>query len=145
MSDYADPTVQDYYGTKRVTAWPATDFNGKPGYAVQYEGGYTSWSPEDVFEAAYQPITAMSFGHALAALKDGHRVARSGWNGKGMFLFLVAGSEFTPNREPLASIMGAENIVTYRPHIDMRDATGCIVPWLASQTDMLADDWMIEP
>lgn len=78
MSEYADPAVQDYYGTKRVTAWPATDFDGKPGYAVQYEGGYTSWSPADVFEAAYQPITAMSFGHALAAFKAGHVVRRPG-------------------------------------------------------------------
>lgn len=76
MSEYADPAVQDYYGTKRVTAWPATDFDGKPGYAVQYEGGYTSWSPADVFAAAYQPITAMSFGHALVAFKAGHKVGR---------------------------------------------------------------------
>jgi len=83
----------------------------------------------------------MNFGEALAALKEGRRVSRSGWNGKGMFLFLVAGSNFTVNREPLLSIMGAGAIVTYRPHIDMKDAEGKVVPWLASQTDILAEDW----
>jgi len=60
-----------------------------------------------------------------------------------MFLFLVAGSNFTVNREPLLSIMGEGAEVTYRPHIDMLDATGSVVPWLASQTDIMAEDWSI--
>ena len=85
----------------------------------------------------------MNFGDAIAALKEGKRVARVGWNGKAMFLFLVSSSNFVVNREPLLSIMGEGAIVTYRPHIDMRDAEGKIVPWLASQTDMLADDWEV--
>lgn len=83
----------------------------------------------------------MNFGQAIEALKSGKRVARSGWNGKSMFLFLVNGSNFKVNREPLLSIMGEGYEATYRPHIDMRDAEGKIVPWLASQTDMLAEDW----
>jgi hypothetical protein len=83
----------------------------------------------------------MNFGDAIEALKDGKRVSREGWNGKNMFLFLVNGSNFVVNREPLLSIMGEGTEVTYRPHIDMKDAEGKIVPWLASQTDMLADDW----
>jgi hypothetical protein len=85
----------------------------------------------------------MNFGQAIEALKEGKRVAREGWNGKGMFLFLVAGSNFIVNREPLLSIMGEGSEVTYRPHIDMKDAEGKVVPWLASQTDMLAEDWQI--
>lgn len=84
----------------------------------------------------------MNFGKALEALKEGRRVAREGWNGKAMFLFLVAGSNFVVNREPLLSIMGEGATVTYRPHIDMKDAEGKVVPWLASQTDMLAEDWV---
>ena len=85
----------------------------------------------------------MNFGNAIEALKEGKRVARTGWNGKGMFLFLVPGSNFIVNREPLLSIMGEGAQVTYRPHIDMKDAEGKVVPWLASQTDMLAEDWQI--
>ncbi len=83
----------------------------------------------------------MDFAFALNQLKTGHRVARKGWNGKGMFIFLVAGSNFIVNREPLLSIMGEGSEVTYRPHIDMKDAEGKVVPWLASQTDLLAEDW----
>lgn len=85
----------------------------------------------------------MNFGQAIEALKEGKRVARAGWNGKGMFLFLVPGSNFIVNREPLLSIMGEGAQITYRPHIDMKDAEGKVVPWLASQTDMLAEDWHI--
>lgn len=85
----------------------------------------------------------MNFGNAIEALKEGKRVARAGWNGKGMFLFLVPGSNFIVNREPLLSIMGEGAQITYRPHIEMKDAEGKVVPWLASQTDMLAEDWQI--
>lgn len=47
--------TQHYIGTKQVVAWEAAK-DGKPGYAVQYEDGYTSWSPKDVFEATYIAI-----------------------------------------------------------------------------------------
>ena len=141
--------THDCYSTKRVTVWrsdlPASDETGveEPGYAIKYADGYQSWCPADVFDRDYQPITAMSFGHAIHALKAGKRVCRAGWNGKGMFLYLVAGSQFAVNRPPLLGIYEAGTEIDYRPHIDMRDAEGKCVPWLASQTDMLADDWMI--
>lgn len=83
----------------------------------------------------------MNFGEALLRLKEGKRVCRSGWNGKSMFLFLVNGSNFVVNREPLLSIMGEGAVVTYCPHIDMKTADDKVVPWLASQTDVLAEDW----
>ena len=85
----------------------------------------------------------MDFSQALVQIKAGERVARSGWNGKGMFIFLVRGSRFTVNREPLLSILGEGTEVDYHGHVDMRTANGQIVPWLCSQTDMLADDWVI--
>ena len=81
------------------------------------------------------------FSTALKWIKEGKRVARTGWNGKNMFLFLVPGSRFTVNREPLMSILGEGTEVDYHGHVDMRTATGQIVPWLCSQTDMLAEDW----
>ena len=85
----------------------------------------------------------MNFGSALEAIKDGKRVARAGWNGKGMFLFLVPGSTFTVNREPLLSIMGEGTQVQYHAHIDMKTAQGYVVPWLASQADLLSEDWEV--
>ena len=83
----------------------------------------------------------MDFGDAIRAMKDGKRVARDGWNGKGMFLFLVNGSSFTVSREPLLSIMGEGTQIQYHAHIDMKTAQGYVVPWLASQSDMLSEDW----
>ena len=85
----------------------------------------------------------MDFGEALKALKGGEKVARAGWNGKGMFLFLVPGSRFTVNRPPLLGIYEEGAVVDYHAHIDMKTAQGYVVPWLASQADMLAEDWEI--
>lgn len=86
----------------------------------------------------------MDFGEALTALKNGHRVTRAGWNGRGMFLILVPGSIITvetgrPLGNAAPELIGQQ--VSYLPHIDMRTAQGDIVPWLASQTDVLAEDW----
>ena len=81
------------------------------------------------------------FSSALTHLKNGRLVCRKGWNGKGMFLFLVPGSTFTVNRAPLLGIYEAGTEINYHAHIDMKTANGDIVPWLCSQTDMLAEDW----
>ena len=84
-----------------------------------------------------------SFSQALIYLKEGNRVARDGCNGKGMFLFLVAGSTFQVNRPPLLGIYPEGTTINYCPHIDMKTADGKVVPWLASQTDVLAEDWQV--
>lgn len=127
--------TRDYYGTKRVTAWPQPN-DGKEGYGVKYADGYVSWSPADVFEAAYQPLDRLSFGHALVALKEGKRVQRAGWNGKGMWLALVGAENYTVD----AVRSGSHSVL---PFIGMKTADDYFVPWLASQTDVLADDWSI--
>jgi hypothetical protein len=85
----------------------------------------------------------MDFGDAIRALKDGAKVARQGWNGKDMFIFLVQGSRFAVNRAPLLGIYPEGTIIDYHAHIDMKTAQGYIVPWLASQADMLSEDWTI--
>ena len=83
----------------------------------------------------------MDFGQALFLVKKGKKVCREGWNGKGMFIFLVNGSTFVVNRPPLLGIYPEGTQITYRPHIDMKTADGEIVPWIASQSDVLAEDW----
>lgn len=83
------------------------------------------------------------FSTALTHLKNGRKVARAGWNGKGMFLFLVPGSLFKVNRPPLLGIYEEGTEIEYHAHIDMKTAQGYVVPWLASQTDLLADDWIL--
>lgn len=84
-----------------------------------------------------------TFSEALEAIKAGKRCARAGWNGKNMFVFLVPGSTFRVNRPPLLGIYPEGTEINYHPHIDMRTADGTIVPWLASQADILAEDWAI--
>ena len=85
----------------------------------------------------------MDFGQALVLLKSGFRMAREGWNGKEMFVFLVQGSTFTVNRAPLLGIYDAGTQVTYQAHVDMKTADDTVVPWLCSQSDMLAEDWTV--
>jgi len=85
----------------------------------------------------------MDFSRALQDIKLGNKVARSGWNGKRMFIFLVDGSTFKVNRAPLLGIYKEGTEINYHAHIDMRTTDGMIVPWLCSQTDMLANDWEI--
>jgi hypothetical protein len=100
----------------------------------------------------------MNFGQALEALKNGHRVARTGWNGKGMWIALTPGSVVdtinTPIRGALAiyvnqpaplagELRHAVPVnVTIGAHIDMKTVDGSLqIGWLASQSDMLAEDW----
>ena len=85
----------------------------------------------------------MNFGDALSALKEGSKVSREGWNGKGMFIFLVPGSVFNVSRPPLLGIYPEGTQIRYHAHIDMKTADGMVVPWLASQTDLLAEDWSV--
>jgi hypothetical protein len=86
----------------------------------------------------------VDFGDALRELKAGRRISRDGWNGQGMWLILVPGSTITvsagrPLGDAAPELVG--HMVEYRPHIDMKTVDGQIVPWVASQTDLLADDW----
>lgn len=86
-----------------------------------------------------------NFGTALDALKSGQKVAREGWNGKGMFLFLQPGypSGIGANRNT-AEALGVPEGTTVKvlPYIVMKTVDGALVPWLASQTDVLAEDWV---
>jgi uncharacterized protein DUF2829 len=84
---------------------------------------------------------ANGIGWAVKQMKGGQRVRRTGWNGKGMFLFLVPGSTFSVNRPPLLGIYPEGTQIKYHAHVDMKTATGEVVPWLCSQSDLLAIDW----
>lgn len=139
----AAPLLLGDYNTLRGWQIPANEDPMAQGYLVKYTDGYISWCPKEQFEETNEPSTGMSFGHAIEALKKGKKVARVGWNGKDMFLFLVPGSNFLVNRPPLLGIYPEGTEINYCPHIDMKTADGKVVPWLASQTDMLASDWCI--
>lgn len=165
------PMTRWYIATKLVDARPMTlgefhethpeqKFPGNPkdeGYLVLYpqigmETPYHGWCPKAQFEAQNQdPRQGMSFGHALVMLQNGKRVARAGWNGKGMWLCapLCNGTK----QIPATGIWGKPNAeyaeqnggtVTVMPYVTMKAADGSIVMgWLASQTDLFANDWVL--
>lgn len=86
----------------------------------------------------------MNFGQALEYLKEGHKVARAGWNGKDMYIYLVSGikMDYGNLRGEADKPLNDGKPVVINSHIDMQAADGSIVVgWLASQTDMLAEDW----
>jgi len=85
----------------------------------------------------------MNFGAALKVLKEGGKVARRGWNGKGMFLFLVPGSVFEVNGPPLLGIYPEGTKINYHAHIDIKTTQGVVAPWVASQSDLLEEDWIV--
>ena len=153
--------MTQYIGTKIINAkpmnrldynifrgWelPADENGADEGYLVEYiDGGkpntteftgYISWSPKEQFDNAYKASGSLSFGDAIEYIKLGYKVARSGWNGKGMWLILT--KMFTHTRIE----QGGENH-NYVEFITMKTADDMFVPWFASQTDVLANDWMV--
>ncbi len=155
----ATPMSRAAYNLFRGWQLPADENGEDEGYLVEYiDGGqantatykgYVSWSPKDVFERAYKPTEGMTFGLALEALKKGCKVARKGWNGKGMWLILVPGQKEVALRQgtPYGDALALTSCEIL-PHIDMwtTNAHGrrAMLPgWVASQTDMLSDDWEI--
>ena len=88
----------------------------------------------------------MDFGGALAALRAGHRVTREGWNGRGMWVTFQRGypEGVAINANTAAATGYPEGTVcTFRPYLMMLTADGTFVPWVASQTDLLAADWTV--
>jgi len=82
MAATTEAVAQKYIGTKIIKAEPCAAWKqsgkwgvGADGYRVQYDDGYVSWSPKDIFEAAYRPTNGMPFGLALEAMKKGAKVS----------------------------------------------------------------------
>lgn len=162
--------MNKYIGTKMIEAKPMNrgDYNkyrgwtipenenpDDEGYLVVYvdSDNYESWSPKDVFDRAYRSCDGgMTFGGALKLLKMGFKVARKGWNGEGMFIYMQDGSypyfhqlkDDVQRKLVNSHCVNSKGEVTICPHIDMKAADGSLViGWLASQTDMLAEDWTV--
>jgi hypothetical protein len=151
----AKPMTRAEYNTFRGWDLPANENGADEGFLVEYldggqantaeYSGYVSWSPAEVFRNAYGPTDGMTFGLAIEAMKRGQKVARAGWNGKNMFLYYVPANEYPAQRNVLQTMVGVfeNDMVPYGAYIAMKTAQNNVVPWLASQTDMLANDWSI--
>ena len=153
--------MKQYIGTKIIEAEPAyrcMDGHGhititddlpvafpnfpsvEDGFRVRYADGYVSWSPKEAFEEAYRPTDAMNFGLAIEAAKRGAKIARRGWNGKGQYVELASAISYvTPGGETV----NAEHEAIGNRAFAFVGSSGVQMGWLASQADMLADDWHI--
>lgn len=136
------------------------DFNEEIGQDCAYNDAFDKMLESEGYHRKILPSranqeeqTEFSFGRAVELLKQGQRVARKGWNGKGMFLLLVNGKCVT---EPINDCYGDPTRYDYHPSgqekgqslpvldaIYMKTADNKLVPWLASQTDVLSEDWVI--
>ena len=139
-----------FMGTKSVLATPMTraeycDYRGwqlpekedgcQPVYLVEYtdggkpnddrHAGYITMAPKEVFDNAYRQNGSLTFGDAITVLKKGQRVARIGWNGKGMFVRYIETTEQL-NR-----------------HLELKNVVGTFDTWVPSVSDVLAEDWLI--
>lgn len=152
--------TKQYIGAKIVKAWPAfrCTFLGskvvyvcadeivppgakvEEGYRVEYEDGYLSWSPKEVFEAAYRETTGMNFGLAIEAAKKGKRIARAGWNGKNQYVELAYCISYKDNA---GQVVNVNHCNIGNKALAFVGTSGVQMGWLASQADMLADDWKI--
>ena len=154
--------MKQYIGTKIVQAEPAvrimdSEFNVRVvpltehpithpddtvdlGYKVRYEDGYESFSPLDVFDKAYRESDGLPFGLAIEAAKMGKRIARKGWNGKNQYVELATCVSYVRND---GGIINAQHDAIGNKALAFVGTSGVQMGWLASQADMLADDWMI--
>lgn len=159
----ATPMKRGAYNTYRGWECPADENPDDDGFLVEYidggqanhpdHAGYISWSPADVFERAYRRVDGLTFGQAIEAMKAGKKVARAGWNGKGMWVVLMGGMTLPPYstqgterkvNDRTAKFIGEDTPFESLPYVAMWTADKKWLPgWLASQTDMLSEDWMI--
>lgn len=148
--------MKQYIGTKIVEAEPAYRVDGKVvtlaenrvpcgnevehGYKVRYADGYESFSPKQVFEEAYRPTDGLIFGLAIEAAKKGKKIARRGWNGKNQYVELA---ERISYENAAHEVINAQHEAIGNKALAFVGTSGVQLGWLASQADMLADDWQI--
>jgi hypothetical protein len=145
-----------HYNAYRGWTLPDNENGNDMGYLVEYtdggerndqrHDGYISWSPKAQADNAYRETEGMPFGLAVEAMKKGHRIARTGWNGKNMYVLLMDGY-------PLGVPANAETAVKHRvppetlikiaPYMVIMTAQGTVSTWAPSGNDTLADDWAI--
>ncbi len=162
-----------YIGTKSVLATPMSraeycDYRGweipknedpdEQVYLVEYmdggkpnderHDGYITMSPKEVFDNAYRQNGSLTFGDALAALKKGQKVARSGWNGKDQYVVAQQGQEiestyvWNPHNKAHAEKLGGW--IKVAPYCTLKTAQDTLaMGWVPSTGDLFAEDWVV--
>lgn len=87
----------------------------------------------------------LTFQGALAALKDGHRIARAGWNGKGMFAYMVPAASYPVQTGAAKAHFGEGTLVPYNAYFALKGVDDTVNTWVPSISDLLAEDWQVLP
>lgn len=153
--------MKDYIGVKVVAAEPMSrgeynEYRGwkilsdenpeDEGYHIRYSDGYESWCPKKQFNEAYRKCDNMTFGIAIEAMKKGNKVARRGWNGKGMFVvYQKAYPNGIPCNKQTAEAWGLNegDLFICNPYFQIKNVDGSHSMWVPSINDCLAEDWII--
>lgn len=136
----ARPMNRGEYNEYRGWTIPANENPNDEGYLVKYQDGYESWSPRDAFEESYKNCMGMTFGIALELAKKGVKIARAGWNGKNQYIELANNISYASSD---GEIVNCEHDAIGNKAIAFVGTSGVQMGWLASQADMLAEDWVI--
>lgn len=149
----AKPMTRGEYNAFRGWTVPSDENPSDDGYLVGYlDGGkgntdlyqgYVSWSPVEVFNNAYGPTDGMTFGLAIEAMKRGAKVARAGWNGKGMFAYYVGANAYPVQTGAAKSHFGEGAMVPYNAYMAIKNVNDTVSTWVPSVNDCLASDWAI--
>ena len=147
------PMNRAAYNKYRGWVLPANEDGTDEGYLVEYRDGgkpndvrhtgYISWSPKAQHDAAYRPCNAMTFGLALEALKMGLKAARTGWNGKGMFVYMVPPASYPVQTGAAKSHFGEGSMVPYNAYMAIKNVDNTVSTWVPSVNDCLAEDWVL--
>ena len=148
----AIPMNKEEYYQYRQWEVPLNENPKEEGYLVEYlDGGkpnderhlgYISWSPKDVFEKSYKENEFLTFGQAIESAKQGKKVARKGWNGQGMFAYIVPANSYSPQTGVAKEYWG-DKPVPYRAYWALKTAQEDVATWAPSGSDSLAEDWLI--
>lgn len=136
----AKPMTRGEYNKYRGWTIPADENPADEGYLVKYSDDYESWSPKKQFDEAYRACDNMTFGLAIEAMKKGMKVARKGWNGKKQYIELASNISYVNASK---KVVNCEHDAIGNKAIAFVGTSGVQMGWLASQADMLAEDWVI--
>lgn len=139
----AEPMTRLDYNLYRNWTLPEDENGEDTGYLTKdVKTGHISWLPTEEFNSNSLGNTNLNFGQAVELAKVGYRIARAGWNGKGMFAYIVPENSYPAVTEAIKGHY-QDDLVPYNAYWALKGADQTVSTWAPSGSDSLADDWMV--
>lgn len=148
----ATPMTRQAYNDYRGWQLPADEDGRDDGYLVEDVGGkpnhpdhagYISWITKAQFDKTYRHADGMTFGSAIEAMRQGHSVARTGWNGNGMFVYRVPANRYPAQTDVAKAYFGDGAMIPYNAYYAIKNVNETVSTWVPSINDCEAEDWQI--